>query len=895
MHPRLLNRAVRLTTLALFLALFAFVPAVRAAEASRASAIVPETQDGQLPLFVRTAPGGAAALAARVEALGGRVTHRFENLDAISITVPRAVAEEFAANPAVISAERQRWVHRTIAPVELPRMLAPHSARRMDPGEEFAALDSELGNFRAHTAPLSPRGSDPESFFGYDLITGAAQAWKVAGHGDGIVVAIIDTGVYPDHPMIMGNVIGGQNLVPAEEEQAIDADGDHVPDGLSFDWNAIENNGHGTFCAGLVAGHADLEFPLDHPLVASLEVHSPESVEIGDKSAIVRLRGVAPGASLYAIKIFPYDGGFSPDARVAEAIDRLVTMKRSGELDVDVISMSLSGPVLFDGLNSLDAMVDVASSFGITCVSAASNEGPSLISVGSPGSAFSSLTVGAAQDPLHTRVAGEVAFGIPAGMGGLLYSWDVPKMIEFSSRGLTADRRVKPDILATGFLVFSSGLRDSDQNGVNDTPSFGFGSGTSFSTPTVAGAAALVTAYGDQLGGLGRAPFVANVLKKAAAPIAEKTSVSEREQGRGYVHIPGALDLLQNGGYISAGEADPTHQLLTRMSVMNGAVSGTTPELQPGETYNVLLTVPGTASGIEFEFPTVTLGTEQNPIVGDAMGAQIHTAKRGGSGDYVFAADPFDGGLTAGTTYLMETPEPGTVRLTFSCSAFNYSPASASWSAQATTEVPAPEEIIEEVLHHGEIAEHVVIVPEHLGALGIRLVWDHDWTQFPTVDLDMMVMTPEGMFPIATIDSPEYALIENPPDGEWTIWITDLDTALGPEHYRLETYYVWPKLQFTERSDVPPTPRILGTSPNPARGATEIRFTLPAASSASVRVFDVAGRTVRTLADGPYESGEHAILWDGANGAGEAVGAGVYFVRVEAKSGVSVRKLTRLD
>ncbi len=870
-------------------------PLVHAGSPSQAPALVPETSDGQLPLVLRVAPGAAGILAERVRELGGTVTHRFENLDAIAVTLPADAAAALAVEGRIVATERQRVVRRTIVPVELPKALASRAPRRPRAGEEFAQLDD--AEFRdARTAAPALRGSDTDSFFGYDLITGAAQAWKVAGQGDGIVVAIIDTGVYPDHPMISGNVVGGQNLVPAEEEQQIDANRDGTPEGLSFDWNAVENDGHGTFCAGLVAGHADLLFALDHPLVLSLQVHSPESVEIGEEGATIRLRGTAPGASLYAIKIFPYDGGPAPDARVAEAIDRLVTMKRNGELDVDVISMSLSGPVLFDGMNALDAMVDVATSFGITCVSAASNDGPSLVSVGSPGSAHSSLTVGAVLDPLHTRVAAEVAFGLPTGMGSLLDPYDDPMMIEFSSRGLTADRRVKPDLVATGFVVFSSGLSDANQDGVNDGVAFGFGSGTSFSTPTVAGAAALVTAYGDQLGGLGRAPFVANVLKRAAVPIASKEAVSEREQGRGFVHIPGALDLLQSGAYLTPGESDPSHTAMTRSKLALGPASGTTPEIGPGESYNVFLDVPGAVSKLEFEFPSVTLSTEQNPILGEALGAVIHSAKRGGSGDYVFGADAFSGGLQPGTTFELEDPEPGVLRLTFSSPAFNYGPASASWSVRAVREASLASAEFAGTLHQGDIVEHTMNVPHGLKALGIRLAWDHDWREFPTVDLDMMVTTPEGSFPLASIDSPETAVIEHPTAGEWTFRITDLGTALGPETYALHLVEVAPPFVRDERSDdEQELPRILAASPNPTRDATEIRFTLPASGRAGVDVFDVAGRVVRSLADGPRESGEHSVHWDGANDAGESVGAGVYFVRLQTKAGTSVRKMTRLE
>lgn len=853
--------------------------------------LVPETADGKISLLVEVAPGSAASVAARVEELGGRVTYRFEHLDAIAVTMPRVAQSLLAADPRVRVASRQHLVRRAIHPIEIPAALAHRSAaRRVEAGIEFAYLEEP---FTTRPAPKStPRGTDPESFFGYDVLTGAAESWAATGAGEGVVVAIIDTGIYPDHPMLQGNVLGGINLVPEDEEQAIDADGDGIAEGLSFDWNAVENNGHGTFCAGLVAGHVDLVVPAASVLAQSVALNSPKSIEIVGDDATIRLRGTAPSASLYSIKIFPYDGGSSPDARVAEAIDRLITMKTTGELDVDIISMSLSGPVLFDGGCALDRIVDVASLHGITCVSAASNEGPSLVTVGSPGSASSSVTCGAAMDPIHTRVVAETSFGLPLGFGSLLYPTEDVHLIEFSSRGSTADGRVKPDLIATGFSVFSSGLRDVDQNGVNDTPAFGFGSGTSFSTPTIAGAAALVTAYGNDLGALGRAPFVANVLKKAAIPIASKDLVSEREQGRGFVNIPHALELMDAGAYLSPGASDPTHVLMSHVSLLHGDVSGSTPDLAAGESYNVFIDVPPTASKIVFEFPTVTLAGESNPVLEDAMGAVIHTAKRGGSGDYVFGANTFAGGLQAGTIFELENPEPGTMRLTFSAPGFNMGTAAASYNVHAIREAFIATKTFEGSLHPGVISEHEIEVPAGLAALCVQLSWRRDWTKFPTVDLDLFAETPDGILAIASIDSPEFAVIEDPAPGTWTISFTDLGSALGDEPYKLETVEVLPQIVRIEQDDeFLGSPRILAATPNPATGPAEVSFTLPAEGRARLRVFDVAGRVVRTLVDGPMTAGAHSAVWDRANDAGDRTGPGVYFLRLDAAGGTSVRKV----
>ncbi len=81
-------------------------------------------------------------------------------------------------------------------------------------------------------------------------------------------------------------------------------------------------------------------------------------------------------------------------------------------------------------------------------------------------------------------------------------------------------------------------------------------------------------------------------------------------------------------------------------------------------------------------------------------------------------------------------------------------------------------------------------------------------------------------------------------------------------------------------------------TPNPFSRAAELRFAVPQASPVSVEVFDVSGRLVRTLVSGALPAGEHAVRWDGANGAGHRVGAGVYFVRMSAPGFTQVRTVT---
>ncbi len=72
-------------------------------------------------------------------------------------------------------------------------------------------------------------------------------------------------------------------------------------------------------------------------------------------------------------------------------------------------------------------------------------------------------------------------------------------------------------------------------------------------------------------------------------------------------------------------------------------------------------------------------------------------------------------------------------------------------------------------------------------------------------------------------------------------------------------------------------------APNPFNPATVITYDLPEQAAVQLRVFDVAGRLVRVLvADQQARPGRNRVTWDGRDGAGRCVAAGVYFCRMEA-------------
>jgi hypothetical protein len=79
--------------------------------------------------------------------------------------------------------------------------------------------------------------------------------------------------------------------------------------------------------------------------------------------------------------------------------------------------------------------------------------------------------------------------------------------------------------------------------------------------------------------------------------------------------------------------------------------------------------------------------------------------------------------------------------------------------------------------------------------------------------------------------------------------------------------------------------------PNPFNPTTTISFALAKMTTARLDVFDILGRTVRTLQDGPLTAGVHSIIWDGKDGEGHVAASGIYFYRLRAGEASQTRKM----
>ncbi|MBK8164409.1 MAG: hypothetical protein IPK64_00440 [bacterium] len=81
--------------------------------------------------------------------------------------------------------------------------------------------------------------------------------------------------------------------------------------------------------------------------------------------------------------------------------------------------------------------------------------------------------------------------------------------------------------------------------------------------------------------------------------------------------------------------------------------------------------------------------------------------------------------------------------------------------------------------------------------------------------------------------------------------------------------------------------------PNPFNPRTTVSFDVPTSGRVRLRVFDVAGRLVRTLLDDAAATvGRHEVTWRGDDDHGQQVSAGVYFLRMETDRFADSRRMT---
>ncbi len=449
---------------ALVLMVAAGISATAALAVPPASPFDRSNADGN-QLLLRAAPAELERIAAQYGlAVGGVTPDAAGHLAVIEGPMtPQLVQELLAGDPGVESLE----------PVELAA-LAPAA------GTTVAASDVAVDLIKSGDFPNSCPGAPAAAWSGY----ADQEAARLIAAGDGqllspdcgdAVVAVIDTGIDPGHPVFEDALVPGYDFLRDEA-------------GAASEWNSLEQSVQVIVEQSvqviveqsvqvIVEGDGEIVVlggamaPIADPALAAEIQDLPLPPYFGHGTMVAGLvRLVAPGARIMPLRVFDGNGAghlFDVVRAVYYAVDH----------GADVINMSFS---LAEDSPELRRAIHYARERGVVCVAAAGNGGehdhvfPATLS----------NTVGVAATDLDDGLAGFSNFGA--------------QLVELGAPG-------------TGVVsAYPGGL-------------FGAGRGTSFSAPLVAGAVALIHSLHPDADVAARNGMV-NALKQGSEPIPGLTS-----------------------------------------------------------------------------------------------------------------------------------------------------------------------------------------------------------------------------------------------------------------------------------------------------------------------------------------------------------------------------------
>jgi subtilisin family serine protease len=337
----------------------------------------------------------------------------------------------------------------------------------------------------------------------------ADRLWEKGIDGQGITVAVIDSGIDKNHPDLIGKVVAEKNF-------------------LADEITADDLLGHGTMVAGIIAGSG--------------------------AASNGRYKGIAPGAKLISVKVIDGKG----DGKVSDIIAGIEWAVYNG---ADVLSLSLGGINLGETNPPITMAADNAAGAGVVVCVAAGNRnssetggqvaGTSSSQIGRSTPVDLSQTDGAKKDVYYLLVP--IVLALPPGL--IDSPGDGVKVITvgatdakghiagFSGSGPTRDDRIKPDVVAPGVDIISIvpvGVKRPKSVDIYYSQE----SGTSLSAPVAAGLSALLLQANGNLSAAGVKAAMTRGATKLNSTLGE--SYEEYYQGAGMLNALSSYELLVN-------------------------------------------------------------------------------------------------------------------------------------------------------------------------------------------------------------------------------------------------------------------------------------------------------------------------------------------------------------
>ena len=411
--------------------------------------------------------GVSTETAARlVERYGGTVTSSLNVINAVGALLTPDMANSLRAEPGVRA------------------IVLNASVRLVSDGPD----DSVEEGGRGRNAPETD----------YPNVVGADRVWEAGVTGQGVTVAVVDTGLARHRGLVRGvdgrrgRIVGWADFVDGRRQLR-------------------DPNGHGTHVSGVIANS---QLGPDH-----------------------EWNGVAPGVKLVGVRVLD-ETGFGTYEHVIQGIQWVIANK--DRYNIRVMNLSLVSPVQSPyWADPLNQAVMQAWANGIVVVVAAGNSGPGAMSIGVPGNNPYVITVGAFTD--HYTPG----------------DWNDDYITPFSAAGPTLDAFVKPDVIAPGAHMVSTMMpntylaRNHQANQISNQ--YFSMAGTSQATAVTSGIAALMLSKNPVL----TPDQVKARLMYTAFPWVDTTTTeagySLWQQGAGRVNAPDAVLAGDIGGAANQG------------------------------------------------------------------------------------------------------------------------------------------------------------------------------------------------------------------------------------------------------------------------------------------------------------------------------------------------------
>lgn len=347
----------------------------------------------------------------------------------------------------------------------LAQSRVPLEAGRIQTMKRFVSADltrSEIEQLRSHCSELKIdrvwRNGVKRQLIHRSSQTVQARPANLGygARGQNIAWAVLDTGIAAGHPHFAThqNVVAQWDCTRDGPAQAL------TPKDKRF--ATLDGNGHGTHVAAIIAGAMKL----------AQSPNDPREIE---------LQGMAPEARLYGFKVLK-DSGSGEDAFIIKALDLIADLnERAGQLVIQGVNLSLGGnfdPSVFGcGHTPLCQELRRLWRQGVLVCLAAGNEGYALLeSQNGVMPANMDLSIGDPANLDEAIAVGSIHKSNPHSYG----------VSYFSSRGPTADGRMKPDLVAPGENILSA-RHQWPKQGSSARDYYVEMSGTSMAAPHVSG------------------------------------------------------------------------------------------------------------------------------------------------------------------------------------------------------------------------------------------------------------------------------------------------------------------------------------------------------------------------------------------------------------------------